>query len=184
MFRIPENGKYTAYGLENLDKWLGSRKWDVIHFNWGLWDLCYRNPTSKNQGNRDKLNGVLTTTLEEYGLSLEKIVARLKETEATLIWCATTPVPEFELGRKLGDDIRYNKVAEEVMKGNGVAINDLHTHALQKLPGIRKGRGDVHFSKQGYAYLAEGVAVEIASVERTNREDGNDYYENEQDSAE
>ena len=41
VFRIPSNGKYASFGNKNLDKWLGNRKWDVIHFNWGLWDICY-----------------------------------------------------------------------------------------------------------------------------------------------
>jgi len=38
----------------------------VIHFNWGLWDLCYRNPLVKNQGNRDKVNGKLSVSLDDY----------------------------------------------------------------------------------------------------------------------
>lgn len=36
VFRIPTNGRHSAFGLNNIDKWLGNRKWDVIHFNWGL----------------------------------------------------------------------------------------------------------------------------------------------------
>lgn len=64
VFRIPGNGKNSAYGLKNLDKWIGKRKWDVIHFNWGLWDLCYRHPKSKVQGRRDKVNGTITATPE------------------------------------------------------------------------------------------------------------------------
>ena len=39
--RIPTNGGPTTNGLANLDKWLGTSKWDVIHFNWGLHDLKY-----------------------------------------------------------------------------------------------------------------------------------------------
>src|SRR3979411_103345 len=37
--RIPENGAATLTGVKNLDKWLGTAKWDVIHFNFGLHDL-------------------------------------------------------------------------------------------------------------------------------------------------
>jgi lysophospholipase L1-like esterase len=36
-----ENCAHTEKGLEKLDEWLGSKKWDVIHFNWGLHDLKY-----------------------------------------------------------------------------------------------------------------------------------------------
>ncbi len=164
VFRIPGNGKNSAYGLKNLNKWLGERKWDVIHFNWGLWDLCYRNPESKTQGYRDKVNGTITATPEQYRANMEKIVARLKKTGATLIWCTTTPVPEGEAGRKLGDDLLYNKVAEEIMTANGVVINDLHAHALLKHSDIQKKKGDVHYTPDGSAYLAEKVAAAISAA--------------------
>src|SRR2546430_2696439 len=39
LHRIPANGGSTKDGLANIDKWLGTGKWDVIHFNWGLHDL-------------------------------------------------------------------------------------------------------------------------------------------------
>lgn len=166
VYRIPTNARYSGYGLKNLDKWLAMTpgKWDVIHFNWGLWDLCYRNPKSKTQGNRDKVNGKLTATTDEYRANLEKIVKRLKKTGAKLIWCTTTPIPENEAGRKLGDEIRYNAVAAEIMKANGVLINDLHAHAKQKTPGIFVAKGNVHFTQDGYSYLAAKVAQEISAV--------------------
>ena len=159
--RIPTNGRYASYGVQNIKKWLGKKKWDVIHFNWGLWDLCYRNPKSKTQGNRDKINGKLTATPEEYKKSMETIVAELKKTGAKLIWCETTPVPEGEAGRKAGDSIKYNAIANEIMKKNGIQINHLHAHTLKKMPGIGKKPGDVHFTTKGSEYLAEKVAEEI-----------------------
>ncbi|MGB0272786.1 MAG: SGNH/GDSL hydrolase family protein, partial [Opitutales bacterium] len=30
VFRIPTNGKYASYGLQNIDKWVSNRKWDII----------------------------------------------------------------------------------------------------------------------------------------------------------
>jgi hypothetical protein len=161
VFRIPTNGRNAAYGLKHLDGWLKGRTWNVIHFNWGLWDFCYRNPDSENQGNRDKINGKLTATPEEYGKTLEQIVDKLLETKARLIWCATTPVPEGEAGRFQGDEIKYNQVAEAIMKKHGIPIDDLHAHALLRLPGTMKNPGDVHYTAEGYSYLAERVADEI-----------------------
>jgi hypothetical protein len=32
----------TRHGLAQIETWLGDGKWQVIHFNWGLHDLCYR----------------------------------------------------------------------------------------------------------------------------------------------
>ena len=39
VYRIPENGGCTTNGLAKLNVWLGTQRWDVIHFNWGLHDL-------------------------------------------------------------------------------------------------------------------------------------------------
>lgn len=168
VFRIPSNGKNSAFGAQNIDKWLEANKWDAIHFNWGLWDICYRNPKAKTQGHRDKVNGKITATPEEYKKEMTGLVATLKKSGAKLIWCTTTPVPDNELGRKKGDEIKYNKIAQEIMEKNDIAINDLHSHAMKKLEQIqkkgskRKG-GDVHFTPEGSAYLAEKVASEILS---------------------
>jgi hypothetical protein len=166
VFRIPSNGKDSAFGLANLNSWLTMTpgEWDVIHFNWGLWDLCYRNPESTNQGNRDKVDGTLTATPEEYRANMEQIVARLKETGATLMWCATTPVPEGELGRFEDDATNYNNVAGAVMATNAVSTNDLHSYALLALPEIQLAYGDVHFTDEGYIYLGEQVAREIEAL--------------------
>ena len=166
VYRIKGNAKTSSYGVENLDKWLTRQpaNWDVIHFNWGLWDLCYRHPKSKVQGHRDKVNGTLAITPEQYRANMEKNVARLKKTNAKLIWCTTTPVPEGEAGRKLGDDTIYNQIAAEIMEANEIQINDLHAHALLELPEIMAQKGDVHFNETGYQHLAEKVVAEILSA--------------------
>ncbi|SMP78306.1 hypothetical protein SAMN06265222_12541 [Neorhodopirellula lusitana] len=164
VFRIPTNGQTAQYGIENLDKWIGQREWDVIHFNWGLWDICYRNPEAKTQGHRDKVHGTLSVTPDQYREALVQAVAKLKATDAKLIWCATTPVPTREIGRNVGDEVKYNSIAESIMEENEIQINDLHSYALKGLPEIQARKGDVHFTSKGYAYLAEQVAREIAAA--------------------
>ncbi|MFT7644003.1 MAG: hypothetical protein ACI9G1_005769, partial [Pirellulaceae bacterium] len=126
--RVPTNAGHTGMGIAGLPKWLDKKngKWDVIHFNWGLWDLCYRNRESKTQGNRDKVGGQVTFSPETYAANLQEIVDVLKQIDAELVFATTTPVPDKELGRKLGDDVVYNKHAVEIMKNNGIAVNDLH----------------------------------------------------------
>ena len=84
----------TKRGLKALRNWLGDTSWDVIHFNWGLHDLCYRHPDSKVYGNRDKVNGTLSVPLEQYEKNLERLVRQLKKTGATLVWASTTVVPK------------------------------------------------------------------------------------------
>jgi lysophospholipase L1-like esterase len=159
--RVPTNARHTGIGLENINKWLGDGKWDVIHFNWGLHDLCYRSQNAKTSGRRDKMNGSLDLTFEEYQQNLRKLVKILKATGAKLIWASTTPVPDGEPGRIRGDEIRYNKAAEKIMKDNGVTINDLYAHASPELSQIQLPNGNVHFTAEGSKYLAKHVAASI-----------------------
>lgn len=155
------NAQHTGTGLEKLDLWIGETKWDVIHFNWGLWDLCYRQPDSKVYGNRDKVNGTLTTTLDQYEKNLNQLVIRLKKTGASLIWAHTTVVPEGEAGRFVGDDEKYNEAARKVMERHGVTINDLHALTKRFSSDLFVKPGDVHYTEEGYKKIAEQVANEI-----------------------
>lgn len=154
----------TKAGLANLDKWIAGGPWDVIHFNWGLHDLCYRNPESKEQGHRDKVKGTLSVPLPEYEKNLETLVERLKATGATLIFATTTVVPEGEAGRFVGDDVKYNEVAERVMKKHGILINDLHATTKAFGPELFVGPGNVHYTKEGSTQLATQVMASIESA--------------------
>lgn len=154
------NAGDTGRGLEKLDEWLGDTDWDIIHFNWGLWDLCYRSEQSTVYGNRDKVNGTVTFTPEQYGENLEKLVIRLKETGAKLIFATTSCVPEGEAGRFKGDDKRYNKVALKIMKKYGVEVNHLNKISRKIHKKHAQAEGDVHFTPEGYELLAEPV-IEI-----------------------
>lgn len=158
------NAQHTGTGLKKLDQWVGKTKWDVIHFNWGLWDLCYRHPKSTTQGKRDKINGTLTTSLEQYEKNLDALVARLKKTEAKLIWAHTTVVPEKETGRKIGDDNKYNDVATKIMKKHGVTINDLNSLTRKFPADLFKKPGDVHYTNEGYKRIAKQVADEVLMI--------------------
>ena len=158
------NAQHTGTGLQRLKAWLGDTKWDVIHFNWGLWDLCYRNPKAKTQGRRDKVNGKITYTLEQYEVNLTKLVRQLKQTDAVLIWGSISPVPEGELGRRIGDDLRYNAVAKKIMDANNITINDLHATILPRMSELQVKPGDVHFKREGSQILADAVVQHIRTA--------------------
>lgn len=155
------NAQHTGTGLIKLDEWLGETEWDVIHFNWGLWDLCYRSEQSEVYGNRDKVNGTVTFTPEEYGENLEKLVMRLEETKATLIFATISYVPKGEAGRFFGDDKRYNKVAVRIMKKHNIKINKLNAVSRRIHKNHKKAEGDVHFTSEGYELLAKQVTKKI-----------------------
>ena len=155
------NAQHTGTGLKMLDRWIGETEWDVIHFNWGLWDLCYRHPQSKVQGRRDKERGTLTTSLELYEKNLDQLATRLKKTHAKLIWAHTSTVPKGEAGRKVGDDDKYNQAAVRVMKKHGIEINDLNALTDSFPAELFVRPGDVHFKTEGSKKLGQAVAVKI-----------------------
>jgi len=163
VFKHADNCGDTWRGRERLDLWLaiGDGRWDVIHFNWGLHDLCYRNPSSKSPGRKDKVNGTLSTTLDQYEENLEHLVIELKKTGATLIWANTTVVPEGEAGRIAGDAINYNEVAANVMNKHGIDTNDLHALTSEFDLDLFVGPGNVHYSSEGSYKIAEQVATAV-----------------------
>ncbi|QDT64446.1 SGNH/GDSL hydrolase family protein [Calycomorphotria hydatis] len=157
VLRIPANGASTKQGLENIDFWLGDKHWDVIHFNWGLHDMKHIDakgrmvPVSK---------GERQTTLEEYRTNLTKLVDRLEQTGAVLIWRTTTPVPDGTHARIAGEAVDYNAVAEPIMRERGIMIDDLYGFANSQLDKIQKPR-NVHFTNTGSRLLGEHVAGKI-----------------------
>jgi hypothetical protein len=158
------NAQHTGTGLNMLDRWIGETKWDVIHFNWGLWDLCYRHPKSKEQGRRDKKRGMLTTSLEQYEKNLDQLAARLKKTKSKLVWAHITTVPKNEAGRKVGDDDKYNEAAARVMKKHGIEINDLNALTDSFPAELFTAPGNVHFKTEGSKELGQAVALKIAEA--------------------
>lgn len=157
----PGNAQHTGTGLKKLEAWLGNTKWDVIHFNWGLWDLAYRDAASKNPGKRDKINGKVTYTVEQYRENLDTLVKTLKATGAKLIFATTTAVPANELGRYEGDEKKYNEAAMSVMKKYDVEVNDLCRASYDIHKKHAAGEGDVHYTKEGYRQLAQPVIAVI-----------------------
>jgi lysophospholipase L1-like esterase len=158
--RIPTNGGPTINGLKNLTAWLGDSKWDVIHFNWGLHDLKYIGADPSKRADPKAAGSHLQVPLTDYEKNLATLVTQLKASGAKLIWCSTTPVPEGSDGRIAGDEVKYNEVAARVMKAADVPTDDLCAHANAKLKDVQLP-ANVHYSADGYKYLAEKVAAEI-----------------------
>lgn len=152
------NAQHTGTGLDSIETWIGTKDWDIIQFNWGLWDLCYRHPDSKTQGNRDKVHGTITYELEDYGKNLDSIVQWMKaKSDAKLIFVTTTYVPENEAGRYQEDAIRYNQLAKRIMEENGVVINDIYEASRRIHRHYGKDSGDVHYLPEGYRALAKEI---------------------------
>ena len=135
--RPPDNCGPTSHGLAQLDEWLGNRKWEVIHFNWGLHDLKYVDAEGRLT---DPHEGGPLTSIDQYKERLGKLVGRLKATGAKLIWATTTPVPAGANGRRMGDAAEYNAAATEIVNEPGITVNDLHAFALPRLKELQLAR--------------------------------------------
>lgn len=180
--RPPQNCGDSATGLKQCDRWLGTGKWDVIHFNFGLHDLKYLD-TNGNYVAPEQ--GKQVAPLADYRQHLRDFTIRAKATGAKVIFATTTPVPPGCKGRVAGDEVAYNRVALEVMHELNVTVDDLcghvarQQHALPPLPASAKPLPpapqalprpgeiqrpfDVHFTPEGSQQLAQLVAASITT---------------------
>jgi lysophospholipase L1-like esterase len=149
----PGNAQDTATGVEKLDEWLGKGDWDVIHFNWGLWDMRHDNG----------FDSPSRVPLAEYEKNLTTLVKRLDATGAKLIWAATTPVPEGADWRIKAGEIAYNNAARRIVSEHNIAINDLHSLVAPK-PDAYQKKANVHFTRAGSQAMGRQVADCILGV--------------------
>lgn len=153
-----ENGRFAAYTFNSLRMWLPTfPKPDVIHFNNGLWDTAILYAE----------DGCFTP-LDEYIRTMERIVRQLKKTGARLIFATTTPTHPGKAEwvtdmppRHVNADIeRYNAAAVELMKREGIAINDLY-HLVSDHIETYVSDDWIHPGPSGVEELAQAVASKI-----------------------
>ena len=152
--RPPTNCSSTGFGLANIEKWLGDKRWQVIHFNFGLHDA------------KQLPEGTRHTELSEYQANLRKLVALMQAKSDKVIFATTTPVPMNGILspiRRFDSIADRNSAAIAVMQETGVAINDLHALVLPVQAKVGRPN-DVHFGAEGSELLASAVARAIASA--------------------
>ena len=151
--RVKGNCKYSAFGVEHIDTWLGNGDWDLIHFNFGLWDWYGWSQEQK-------------ATPESYATNLDQIVTTLMATKAKLIFAVTTPPcagPERKMKIIVTDERAkaFNDAALAVMRRHGVEINDLYTPMAKEEGRYQLGTNNVHYTHEGKALQATLVAKVI-----------------------
>lgn len=154
VYRTPMGPGKAETLFESLTAFLAERRWDVIHFNTGLHDLAGK------EGTQDDLDA--------YRENLEVIVAKLEQTGARLVWASTTPVPAEARGSHKGVEVKYNRVADEVMQAHGIPVDDLYSAVLPHHDRFWLAPDNVHFNTEGSAFLgrqvAEAVRKELAAL--------------------
>ena len=160
--KLPDNGGDTRKGLRNIDAWLNTqdvKSWQVIHFNWGLHDL---KRITKGMGVKSNdPSQPANLSIEQYANNLDKLVKRLKQTGAKLIFATTTPYPAGVTPSRIpADAVLYNQAALEVMARHQVQVNDLYNEIKPKLATLQQPV-NVHFNREGSQFLAKKVSQTI-----------------------
>ena len=154
------NAGPTNRGIKQIDSWLGDTKWNLIHFNFGLWEMYGWEYVKQDR------------SPAMYEKRLETLVQRLEKTGAKLIWATTTPAcpaPEFTMHKRFKSDVtiapalekQYLDAAQRVMKKHKIPINDLHALIKPTLQEHAVAQDNVHFRPEGRKKLAQQVAEKI-----------------------
>jgi lysophospholipase L1-like esterase len=145
--RAPANCGRTDYFFKNGEAWLkqnGSARWDVIVFNFGIHD-----------------NG---KTPAQYQDNLEKILTRLRETGANVLWARTTPWGQIREKGVAGDkSVPLNRTSDAFAKARNVAMIDLHAVVYPEIARLQAKDG-THFTDEGARKLGETVARAIEAA--------------------
>jgi len=150
-----DNCRFAQYTLRYLFDWRNQFKdvkFDVIHWNNGLWDVL-------------RLNGDEPLThIDIYTYTLERIYNMMKKLfpEAKIIFANSTSVIEAwanpDFMRYNSEIEQYNAAAQALMDTLGVPVNDLYSISRE----IEDTHCDwVHFGEEGSKVLAEAVVEKI-----------------------
>jgi hypothetical protein len=162
--RPAENCQHSGYALTKIRSWIGDEKWDVIHFNWGIWDTHMVGESGNLIRDEAAYPGPMHIrhTPDQYRRNLARILGELQKTGAKLVWANTTPILKRE-GRRFEDIPALNREAVELMREHNIAINDLYELTLPHAK-LWQNADQVHFNAQGNEQLAERVALAIRNV--------------------
>lgn len=132
----------SGSALRALDQLVGEASWDLIYFNFGIGDLTYIDPKTKERRLlSNQAGGVRVSSPEVYRKNLEELVKLLKKTDAKLMWGTTTPLAKLGYSYRILDkdsELAYNQIAAEVMTKADIPIVDLHSYISKNLEGNKR----------------------------------------------
>ena len=150
-----DNGRfitYTIWMFNQLNAKYGP--FDVVHFNNGYWDM-----------NREGPNGEPQTPVKDYIINLKRLIDLVRSTKAIPIFATSTPI--YDTPIQDGDYqatnyknewvLEYNKAAVELMKQEGVMVNDLYA-LMEKEERCGKCYDSLHLTEDNYKKCAKQVS--------------------------
>ncbi len=164
--RPPLNCMHSTYVAEKIEEWLAKGKWDVVHFNAGIWDCHFLDKNGKIVSGVDEATArdsskiyKIRTSFEEYEKNLAAILDAIIAAGARPVFATTTMIPRWNSVQR-AHLLRLNEIAVDLMTRRQVQVNDLYTYSL---PNLEEWQGEdrVHFTPSGYKQLAKQVSEEI-----------------------
>lgn len=160
----PGNAKYTWFTMHKIESWLKEEDYDLVLFNYGLWDLCYVVKQS-NKLTSDRAHGKQLTPIEDYRINLDQIINTIKNTSnAKIAFVGISYVPENEKGRIVSDALKYNSVAKEVAQINEIEFVEFYEESKVIHESFGKAQNDVHYTPAGYKKLSEALFDDIKKL--------------------
>jgi lysophospholipase L1-like esterase len=146
----------SGSALARIDQLVGEGEWDIIYFNFGIGDLFYKDPSTREIRVMSKHGGgVRVSTPAQYEQQLEAIVQRLRETNAKLIWGSTTPMVTVHFFNSYQGNLfdenaerEYNSIAARVMAKSKVPVVDLHGHVMARFKPDEKHPPYTQYAKE------------------------------------
>ena len=152
VFQPNDNCRFAKYTLRMIFDYAEAIKCSrIIHFNCGHWDLC-------------ELFGDGTFSSEkEYVENIVRIEKILRSYADVVIFATTTPVLDANPHNKNSTICRFNELAVEAMRKEGVIINDLHALLVDDKEKYILASDNIHLTSEGVEVCAHAVAKLVAS---------------------
>ena len=161
VFYVGDNCRSTQYTISSLETWKNKfdneALVDIVHFNCGHWDIA-------------KWGGynLPLTSEDEYAKNIKMIIdlLKIKFKNAKIIFATTTAInPDNLPSPNPRDNVtvdRYNEIAVNVAKANGVFVNDLNK--LTRNWSNDYYADHCHFTNEAYTVLGKAVADKIKEL--------------------
>jgi len=155
-----ENCRHSLWALEHFQSWVADQQPDVLHFNFGIHDVGLM------------ADGKPQILLDQYCVSLERFIARARALgDVSLIWATTTPiytpedgVPMIGQWTKVEAIDEYNRAALEIVRREGIPVNDLHQLILDHDYTRCLTTDGVHMAKLGNELCIDAVSQAILAA--------------------
>ena len=155
-----QNCRHSLWALDHFPEWVAQQTPDVVHVNFGIHDASIQ------------ADGEHQVLLTQYRLCLKRFIAKVKELESTqMMWATTTPLytaqPDVPMSqwtvRTAAEIDAYNSAALEVVRSEGLPIDDLH-RAIMDNDYAKCLRDDgCHMTEFGNEVLSDAVVKSIRS---------------------